>query len=265
MNWGGAMKSSHVVTIGTLGLTSSEVSVLKSICIMTSARARGSYAMNDEQHISECDIVIVNVDDPNATIKWRTLAVQPRPPAVVLYTREAPTDPSQHYLLRPIGPSKLLGLLDGILDELRESAQVWKKATLSRATTSNAVATSRALVIDDSPTVCRQLELELRNSNIQADIAETGERGLELLALGDYDLIFLDVVLPGTDGYQVCREIRKNPRTKQTPVIMLTSKSSQFDRVRGSLVGCNAYLTKPVDYVAFRKEIGKYVKADALS
>ncbi len=259
------MKSSHVVTIGTLGLTNSEVSVLKSICIMTSARARGSYAVNDEQQIDGSDIVIVNVDDVNATIKWRTLAVLPRPPVIVLYTREEPTDPHQHYLLRPFGPAKLLSLLDGILDELRESAQVWKRATLSRAATSTTSATSQALVIDDSPTVCRQLELELRNFNIQADIAETGERGLELLGLGEYDLIFLDVVLPGTDGYQVCREIRKNPKTKQTPVIMLTSKSSQFDRVRGSLVGCNAYLTKPVDYVAFRKEIVKYVKTEALS
>lgn len=259
------MKNSHVVTIGTLGLTNAEMSVLKSICIMTSARAQGSYVLSDEQQLDGSDIVIVNVDDPNATIKWRTLAVLPRPPIVVLYTKEPPTDPDQHYLLRPIAPSKLLGLLDGILGELRESAQVWKKATLQRAPTSSSAMVSKALVIDDSPTVCRQLELELRNFNILADIAGTGERGLELLALTAYDLIFLDVVLPGTDGYQVCREIRRNPRTKRTPVIMLTSKSSQFDRVRGSLVGCSAYLTKPVDYVAFRREIDKYVKAEALN
>ena len=80
-----------------------------------------------------------------------------------------------------------------------------------------------------------------------------------MLAQNSYDIIFLDVVLPGTDGYQVCKDIRKNPGTRQTPVIMLTSKSSPFDRVRGSLVGCSAYLTKPVDYNAFRAAVSKYL------
>ena len=258
------MQKSDVITIGTLGLSNSEVMVLKSIAIMTKARAQGSYAVNAGLQIESCDIVIVNVDDYDATIKWRTLAVLPRPPVIVLYTSEPPNDPSQQFLLRPIGPAKLLAVLDGIQGGLRESAQVWKKPTLSQAATSLSDATHRALVVDDSPTVCKQLELELRNFNIQADIAETGERGLELLAQNVYDLIFLDVVLPGTDGYQVCKEIRRNSKTKQTPVIMLTSKSSQFDRVRGSLVGCNAYLTKPVDYEAFRKEIGKHVKTEVL-
>jgi twitching motility two-component system response regulator PilG len=257
------MQNKNVVAIGTLGLTNSEVMVLKSIGIMTKARAQGTYAVNAEQDINDSDIVIVNVDDVNATIKWRTLAVLPRPPVIVLYTTEQPNDLSHHYLLRPFGPAKLLKLLDGILDELRESAQVWKKPTLSQTSASTTAAAYRALVVDDSPTVCKQLELELRNFNIQADIAETGERGLELLAQHKYDLIFLDVVLPGTDGYQVCKEIRRNPTTKQTPVIMLTSKSSPFDRVRGSLVGCSAYLTKPVDYRAFRDEIGKHVKTEA--
>lgn len=265
-NWarqraGGVMRNGNVVTIGTLGLSDSEVKVLKSIGIMTSARAQGTYAVNAEQEIDNSDIVIVNVDDGNATIKWRTLAVKTRPPVIVLYTREPPSDPSQHYLLRPFGPTKLLQLLDGIAGGLSESAQVWKKPTLSQAASVSDSA-HRALVVDDSPTVCKQLEMELGSFNIHAEIAETGERGLELLAQREYDLIFLDVVLPRTDGYQVCKDIRRNPKTKQTPVIMLTSKSSPFDRVRGSLVGCSAYLTKPVDYKAFRETVGKYVKIE---
>ncbi len=258
------MLRNNMVTIGTLGLTDSEEKILKSISSLTKGRAQGGYAVLSESEISDSDIVIVNVDDVNATIKWRTLAVKPNPPVAVLYTREAPTDLSQYYLLRPFGPSKLLTLLDGIHGELRDLAQVWKKPTLSQVSAPTTASALRALVVDDSPTVCKQLELELRNFNIQADLAETGERGLELLSQNKYDLIFLDVVLPGTDGYQVCKDIRKNPRIKQTPVIMLTSKSSPFDRVRGSLVGCNAYLTKPVDYGAFREEVSKHVRTEML-
>jgi len=255
------MKQGNVYTIGALGLTGAELNVIKSIANMTKGRAQGGYALNEEAEIADSDIVIVNVDDVNATIKWRTLAVMARPPVMVLYTSQHPADLEQHYLLRPFVPAKLLVMLDSIVRGLSESAQVWKKPTLSQAVAASTTeAALRALVVDDSPTVCKQLELELRNFNIQADIAETGERGLELLESNNYDLIFLDVVLPGVGGYQVCKDIRSNPATKQIPVIMLTSKSSPFDRVRGSLVGCSAYLTKPVDYNAFREAVGKHVE-----
>ena len=260
------MGQGRTITIGTLGLTHSEEMVLKSIGIMTRGRAQGGYLVNGEPEIADSNIVIVNVDDIDAAIKWRTLAVRPNPPVMVLYTSEPPADPAQHYLLRPFGPAKLLTLLDGIVAKLNESAELWKKPTLAQVPSVSPGDTAlRALVVDDSPTVCKQLEQELSNLNIQANIAETGERGLELLAQNEYDLIFLDVMLPQTNGYQVCKDIRSNPRTRQTPVIMLTSKSSPFDRVRGSLVGCNAYLTKPVDYTVFREEVRKHVKTAALS
>ncbi len=256
------MMHGHIVKVCAMGLTSSEENVLKSIANMTKGRPHGGYAVIAGTDVADSDIVIVNADDIDATIRWSILAEMPRPPATVLYTREPPADPNQPYLLRPIGPSKLLAKLDSIAEGLRESAQVWKKPTLLQegAIPTATTTARRALVIDDSPTVCRQLELELRNFNIQADLAETGERGLELLEQKPYDLVFLDVVLPGVGGYQICKDIRKNPRTKQIPVIMLTSKSSSFDRVRGTLVGCDTYLTKPVDYKAFREAVGKYVE-----
>lgn len=259
---GGGMQHDNIATIVALGLSDPEEKILKCICNLSRGRAQGGYVVNPEPEIDDSDIVIINADDRDAALKWRALAAKARPPAMVLCTREPPADPGQHYLLRPIGPTKLLALLDGIFAQLSESTQIWKKPSLTQAALTSATAL-RALVVDDSPTVCKQLELELSNFNIQADIAESGERSLELLAQNGYDLVLLDVVLPGTDGYQVCREIKKNPKTRQTPVIMLTSKSSPFDRVRGSLVGCNAYLTKPVDYAAFRREIGKYVKIGA--
>ena len=117
----------------------------------------------------------------------------------------------------------------------------------------------RALVVDDSPTVRKSLVLELGSFNIQVDTAETGEQGLEMLEKNQYDIIFLDVVMPGADGYQVCKTIRRNQQTKLTPIVMLTSKSSPFDKVRGSLAGCSAYLTKPVEYENFYQVLEEYL------
>lgn len=247
-------------SISALGLSDKELTLLKSLAGLTSARNGDRYSVNAVNYISECcNILILNPDDREALEGWQVLASNPNPPTAVLFTTTPPDDPDQHYLLRPFGPTKLLALLDGIVKKLHEAEHAWGDPTSSPAAAASTPATElQALVVDDSPTVCKQLELELRNFNIRSDVAETGERGLELLRLNNYDIIFLDVVLPGTDGYQVCKEIRKDPKTRQTPVIMLTSKSSPFDRVRGMLVGCSAYLTKPVDFKLFSETVTKY-------
>jgi CheY-like chemotaxis protein len=246
--------------VGALGLSDGESKLLAGMASLTRARPDLSYVIGTRDNIHQWNIVVVNADDNAAIAEWEKLAAQVHPPVPVLYTRTPPQDPNQYFLLRPFGPAKLLALLDKLAKKLGESTQLWEKPVLQQAAPAPQAAGFRALVVDDSPTVSRQIDLELRHSGVLADIAESGERALELLAQHKYDLIFLDVVLPGTDGYQVCREIRKTPRTRQTPVIMLTSKSSPFDKVRGSLVGCSAYLTKPVDYTAFRETVGKYLE-----
>lgn len=247
--------------VGALGLSDGESKLLAGIASLTRARAEGSYIIGTRENMREWNIAVVNTDDADAMADWEVLSAQAHPPVLVLYTRTPPADPSQYFLLRPFGPAKLLTILDKLARKLGESAQLWEKPVLQEAAPTPESTAVRALVVDDSPTVTKQIELELRKSGVLSDVADTGEHALELLGGQKYDLIFLDVVLPGTDGYQVCKEIRKNPQTRQTPVIMLTSKSSPFDRVRGSLVGCSAYLTKPVDYAAFQDTVSKYLNA----
>lgn len=253
--------------IAALGLSDRERMLLKNITNLTRTRTDNSYVLNDEENVpNNCNIIILNADNREAKAHWRTLAELPNPPTAVYYVDTPPDDATQLFVLRPIGPTKLLNVLDAATQTIREVEQIWSKSNNdAKPVNNNSVPTFidatglRALVIDDSPTVCKQLELELRNFNIQADIAETAELGLEYLENIKYDIIFLDVILPGTDGYQACKEIRKNPKTKRTPVIMLTSRSSPFDRVRGSLAGCSAYLTKPVDYGMFCDTVEKYM------
>ncbi len=103
-----------------------------------------------------------------------------------------------------------------------------------------------ALVIDDSAAIRKQLELELRDANISADFAESGEQALEMIKETQYDLVFLDIIMPGIDGYETCKNMRAITDYKKTPIIMLSGKTSPLDEVQGVIAGATTYLTKPV-------------------
>lgn len=110
-----------------------------------------------------------------------------------------------------------------------------------------------ALVIDDSSAIRKQLEIELRTSGLRSEFAESGEEALEKILTKSYDLIFLDIMMPGIDGYETCEKIRKNPSYKKTPVIMLSGKTSPLDEVKGVLAGASTYLTKPIKHQQFQE------------
>ena len=103
----------------------------------------------------------------------------------------------------------------------------------------------RVMVIDDSNTIRRSAEIFLMQAGCQVILAENGFDSLVKIADHHPDLIFVDVMMPRLDGYQTCALIKKNAKFKGTPVIMLSSKDSLFDRARGRMVGSDEYLTKP--------------------
>jgi two-component system, cell cycle response regulator len=113
----------------------------------------------------------------------------------------------------------------------------------------------RVLVVDDSPAIQKSLELNLATlPQIRAiDFADSGEIALEKAEVMQYDLIFLDVMMPGIDGYETCTRLRKKPEFKKTPIIMVSGKTSPLDEVKGIVSGCTTYLTKPVQHEAFQK------------
>jgi twitching motility two-component system response regulator PilG len=92
---------------------------------------------------------------------------------------------------------------------------------------------------------------------VSVHFAATGEEALEKVAAHSYDFIFLDVVMPGIDGFETCAEMRKHPGLKKTPIIMLTSKTSPMDEVKGIMSGCSTYLTKPIEHEEFQKVISR--------
>lgn len=103
----------------------------------------------------------------------------------------------------------------------------------------------KVMVIDDSNTIRRSAEIFLVQAGCQVVLAEDGFDALAKIADHQPKVIFCDIMMPRLDGYQTCSLIKKNPRFKSTPVIMLSSKDGLFDRARGRMVGSDQYLTKP--------------------
>lgn len=103
----------------------------------------------------------------------------------------------------------------------------------------------RVMVIDDSNTIRRSAEIFLVQAGCEVVLAEDGFDALSKITDLQPSVIFCDIMMPRLDGYQTCSLIKKNPRFKTTPVIMLSSKDGLFDRARGRMVGSDHYLTKP--------------------
>ena len=103
----------------------------------------------------------------------------------------------------------------------------------------------RVMVIDDSNTIRRSAEIFLKQAGHEVILAEYGFDALAKISDHHPEVIFVDIMMPRLDGYQTCSLIKKNSKFKATPVIMLSSKDSLFDRARGRMVGSDEYLTKP--------------------
>jgi DNA-binding response OmpR family regulator len=101
----------------------------------------------------------------------------------------------------------------------------------------------KILVVEDNKDLARLLDLHLRDLTYDVDLAFDGDSGWAKITASDYDLIILDLMLPGIDGLEICRRIRT--QTTYTPILILTSKSAELDRVLGLELGADDYVTKP--------------------
>ena len=103
----------------------------------------------------------------------------------------------------------------------------------------------KILVIEDEKLLADSLKTMLESKGFEVETAYDGETGAEYAELGIYDLLILDVMMPGLNGYQLAREVRA--RRLSTPILMLTAKSGLMDRIEGLNAGADYYLTKPFD------------------
>jgi two-component system response regulator RpaA len=101
------------------------------------------------------------------------------------------------------------------------------------------------LVVDDDELVSRTLQRALKLYDYQVMVAHSGADGLHLARRHRPDLLVLDVIMPGTDGFQVCRQVRGDPLLKEVPILFLTAKSKDEDKIEGFRAGADDYLPKP--------------------
>ena len=106
------------------------------------------------------------------------------------------------------------------------------------------MATGKILIVDDDTNICELLRLYIAKEGFEASIANDGETALKMFDSVSPDLILLDIMLPGLDGWQVCRELRKK---SSVPIIMLTAKGEVFDKVLGLELGADDYVLKPFE------------------
>lgn len=118
----------------------------------------------------------------------------------------------------------------------------------------------RVLIVEDEESLLKLETILLTVKGFEVVGAFTGKMAIEKLAAEDFDLVLLDIMLPDFDGYEVCRLIRKDPRTSAIPIVMLTAKKTQEDHDKGVLCGANAYLTKPFRSAMIIDEINNLLK-----
>jgi twitching motility two-component system response regulator PilG len=276
--------------VDVIGFNDVERSMLSSIFALAARRDPGFAQYEPGTAGRAPDMYLVDADNREAFNQFRALHARASLPAVMIGAEaQAAGFPS---LARPLQWAKLLQVLEDTLtggEEERpiapERAAADPAAALRRTSPGAALGVSHprlhrtlppqaapdaatkkrmlgdtVLVVDDNATVRAFMQAKLAPYNFEVDFAETGEEAVGLSGTQEYTCVFLDVVLPGIDGYQVCKLIKSNKQAiKKTAVVMLTSRSSPFDKLRGSLAGCDEYLTKPLDEDRLLEVIAKFL------
>jgi twitching motility two-component system response regulator PilG len=229
------------------------------------------YSLVGIDQINSAELAIVNASDPRTLHKWSVWCSNRRHLiSIYLYDNVIP-DRAQLAVKRPAQiasmsdalraaelrlcqyiPNLAIGDNGGSNEQALAGAasQCWQKKT----------ATHTALVVDDSPAVRKAMEMQLLVYGMAAHYVDNGEQAVQLARNQRFDVIFLDVMLPGIDGYEVCKQIRQHSQNRTVPICMLTGKNTMFNRVRGKLAGCDIYLAKPVQSSELKQVIDSLLK-----
>lgn len=268
-----------------IGIAESDKQVLSRVLrLRHSPTSVRNYIITDQSEPEDNKVYIVNSDCDKSLAYWseRFLSINKEPKVPTIFAGQRRVKCSNTYSISlPFRATTTLNILDMVtVKELDYIPELTISKSIDHNTSDNdiekqnlsetfleEIANSKsgtnqsikAMVVDDSQPVRKQLEIQLKMLGVSVELAENGEQAIELSKGNEYDIIFLDVVMPGIDGYKVCKFLKQNKRSKGTPVIMLTGKSSPFDKVKGSLSGCDTYLTKPLEHDEFQSIARKFL------
>jgi len=103
----------------------------------------------------------------------------------------------------------------------------------------------RILVVDDEPDVLELVVYHLEKEAYRVDVADTGDKALKMARENLPSLLVLDLMLPGINGLEICRLLKRDPKTRDIPILMLTARAAEEDRIKGLELGAHDYVTKP--------------------
>ncbi len=266
--------SKRIFDVYLIGIISAEKRMLVRSFLLSESR-RLVYQLTDETLTTETKGGLVIIDEPLERIPKLNM------PIVILnHDNLKLSDESRSFgvytLNRPLLATRVLRLLDKVVEQeyhyspklqvgnydpsiqrlyanRKKSSDKEKEAQQKSKKT---FAHVNALVIDDSSMIRKQMELVLGLLGVECDFAENGEEGIEKQEGGYYDIIFLDIMMPGIDGFQTCKQLRK--LDSPAKIIMLTSKSSRLHKARGSFAGVDEYLVKPASYEDLFSVLSRY-------
>ncbi len=184
----------------------------------------------------------------------------PFKPATADRLKEMMTGRSPALAARPGAPSSAASLAGRASGRPAAPAQPASAANKVLSFPRAAVHDSNAmvLVVDDSDIVRRTMLRKINDYGHTTDLAANGEEAMAMLLNNKYRVIFLDVMMPGLDGLEICKRIKRSAEYKGTAVYMLTSKDGMFDRVRATMAGCDGYLVKPLESKKLRDVLEKF-------
>lgn len=279
----GQVKVLRVFRIGVVGASRDAFAALSRIFGVTRYRTRSYEAVPiaaNAKHVDDAiDLIILCTNNPNILNYWLTR--RPEGKAVskplIRIEKNAPEGQSVdgYTISVPVNPARLLRLLDQYTikelnffpefqigsdsTDLCETTIAGLKLLRSEgAPTNKRHGLQRALVVDDSLAVRKQIEIEFGLLDTEVDCVDSAEAAIEASSKTAYDIIFMDVVMPGMDGYAACKRIKRSALNKSTPIVLLTSRSSSFDKIKGTLAGCDTYLVKPISHNDFESVVNKY-------
>jgi len=278
-----AVPHNHQYLVDVIGFNPTERAMLTSIFALAARRDPG-FVQYDPVSALTPDLYLVDMDDATALGEFRTLNRRDALPSVMVASPGHGGAPE--VVERPLQWARLLQAMEDAVADLDETmpaplapvmAEPAAVNTWSRRSGAGPLRTNplgpdanrsdirralgdAVLVVDDNATVRAFMQAKLAPFRFEVDFAENGEEAVGLTGGREYACVFLDVVMPGIDGYQVCKLIKGNKQAiRKTAVVMLTSRSSPFDKLRGSLAGCDEYLTKPLDEDRLLEVIAKFL------
>ena len=221
--------------------------------------------------IDSGDILIAGVGDPfGREVLARTHAERPGVPTIAAIGPDESSGPRHAIEIGQL-TRQLLPILNRVV-EIERLGDPGRPAGSRRAASAgrddSGRTPPRVLVIDDCAVMRTHLAGAFERMGVAVESAASGTEAMSRLAASTVDLAMLDLMLPDTDGLKLARRIRQEDRWRRLPIVVLSSRSSALDVIRGAAAGCSAFLAKPVEFGDLQRtvahQLGRVLGADAL-